>query len=111
MCTRVVLNPGLSSSEPRPFVSASLSTAVSVTSVHCSHVFGTRDVCTNARVGSSVGTNEKYQPASLHVHPRSVHRSGSTLVAERRRVKRRPCLAACMSEWTTLRNFCIDLPG
>ena len=29
-CTRVVLNPGLSSSEPRPFVSASLSTVVAV---------------------------------------------------------------------------------
>ena len=44
------------------------------------HVFGTRDRCTNARVGSSVGTNEKCQTSSLHVRPPSVHRSWLTIV-------------------------------
>ena len=33
-------------------------------------------------LGSGVGTNEKCQPSSLHVHPLSVHYSGSTLVVE-----------------------------
>ena len=46
--------------------------------VHFTHVFGTRDRCTNARVGSSVGINEKCQPSSLHILPLSVRRSGST---------------------------------
>ena len=57
-----------------PFVSVSLSTIVDV--------FGTRERCTNARVRSSVGMNEKCQPPSLHAHLPSVHRSGYTLVAE-----------------------------
>ena len=38
------------------------------------HVFGTRDRCTKARVGSSFGQNEKCQTPSSHVHPPSVHR-------------------------------------
>ena len=69
--------------------------------VHFTHVFSTRYRRTNVRVGSRFETNEKCQTSLSHVHPPSVHRSGSTLVAEQLWVKRRPCQAACVSEWTT----------
>ena len=39
----------------------------------------TRDRCTNARVGPSFGTNEKFQTSSSYVHLPSVHRSGPTV--------------------------------
>ena len=57
---------------------ASLSTVVTVSMPALTHVFGTRDRCTNARVGSSFGTNEKCQTPTSHVHPPSVHRSWLT---------------------------------
>ena len=48
--------------------------------VHSTHVLALV-TCANARVGSSVGANEKCYLPSLHVHPPFVLRLGWTLVA------------------------------
>ena len=82
-CACVAPNPGLISSALCSFCwRLSLSTVVTVSMRAIIHFFGTRDRCTNARVGSSFGTNEKCQPPSSDVRPPSVHRSWLTLVAE-----------------------------
>ena len=100
-CTRVVMNPGLSSNEPCTPLRAHLCRQLlQYPCVHFTHVFGTRDRCTNARVGSSFGTNEECQTSSSHVHLLSVHRSGSTMPLR--------SMALCMAMTQTLlchRNF------
>ena len=82
-CTRAVMNPGLSSSELCTSLSVPLCRQLlQYPCVHFTHVFSTRDRCTNARAGSSSGMIEECQTSSSHVHPPSVHRSGLTFVAE-----------------------------
>ena len=59
-CTRVVMNPGLSCRELyTPLLEPLCRQWLWYKCVHFTRVFGTRDRCTNARVGSSFGTNEK----------------------------------------------------
>ena len=74
-CTRVVLRAAVNFV---PLLASLCRQLLRYPCVHFTHFFGTRDRSTNARDGSRVGMNEKCQASSLHVHPLSVHRSGSS---------------------------------